>query len=253
LSGAVFGSEYAAAYDTLYRDKDYAAECDVVERAFQQYGQDRIRRVLDLGCGTGGHAAPLAERGYEVVGVDRSSEMLERARARTSGVRFELGDLTTLDLGEAFDAALMMFAVLGYQVSNADVAGALAAVRRHLRPGGLFVCDLWYGPAVLADRPGERVKLTDSGEEQQIIRVATSDLDTRHQVCAVRYRVWRLAGERILSHTREEHRVRFFFPLELEAFFESAGLELLRLGGFPNLDAEPGSGSWNAGVVARAV
>ena len=70
---------------------------------------------------------------------------------------------------------------------------------------------------------------------------------------AVAYRVWRLSGERVLSETREQHRMRFFFPLELEMFLHAAGMQLIRLGGFPNLDDEPGSGSWNAGVVARAV
>src|SRR5207248_11417549 len=68
----VFGPQYAEAYDTLYRDKDYSAECDAIEHVFRLYGIGPVRRVLDLGCGTGGHAVPLAERGYEVVGVDRS-------------------------------------------------------------------------------------------------------------------------------------------------------------------------------------
>ena len=84
----VFGRDYAAAYDDLYQDKDYVAECDLIERVFETYGQGPTRRVLDLGCGTGGHAVILAKRGYDVVGVDRSPEMLERARALGSSARF---------------------------------------------------------------------------------------------------------------------------------------------------------------------
>jgi len=68
----VFGSEYAGAYDAIYGDKDYAAECDLVERIFKTYGYGVVQSVMDLGCGTGGHALPLAERGYEVSGIDRS-------------------------------------------------------------------------------------------------------------------------------------------------------------------------------------
>ncbi len=117
----VFGRDYAAAYDDLYQDKDYVAECDLIERVFEMYGQGPTRRVLDLGCGTGGHAVILAKRGYDVVGVDRSPEMLAHARALGSSARFELGEIASVDLGETFDAALMMFAVLGYQVGNADV------------------------------------------------------------------------------------------------------------------------------------
>ena len=123
---SVFGRDYAAAYDDLYHDKDYPAECDLIERVFDTYAAGRVRRVLDLGCGTGGHAVVLAERQYEVVGVDRSPEMLDRARARASSARFELGQIASVDLGETFDAALMMFAgarLPGWQCRRASRPG----------------------------------------------------------------------------------------------------------------------------------
>src|SRR6266567_6453352 len=196
MNGAVFGADYANAYDVLYQDKDYASECDLIERVFAEYAAGRrVRSVLDLGCGTGGHAVPLAEHGYEVVGVDRSAEMLrhavERSRAdhdaahasaRTDrdaahearrGPRFELGDIGSIDLRREFDAVVMMFAVLGYQVTNEAVQAALASARRHLAAGGLLFGDLWYGPAVLAQRPSERVKVIElpGAGAAQIIRV----------------------------------------------------------------------------------
>lgn len=248
----VFGREYAAAYDDLYQDKDYAAECDLVERVFKTYGQGPVRRVLDLGCGTGGHAVILANRGYEVVGVDRSAEMLAPARALNSSARFELGDIASVDLGEMFDATLMMFAVLGYQVGNADVQAALATVRRHLRPGGLFFCDFWYGPAVLAQRPSERVKVIES-PNGQLIRVATGELDARRDLCVVRYHVWRIEASQVVAEVREQHPMRYFFGLELELLLAATGFELTRLGVFPNLDDEPTEQTWNVALVARAV
>jgi SAM-dependent methyltransferase len=252
MSAAVFGADYATAYDALYHDKDYEAECDLVERVFEVYGQGPVRRVLDLGCGTAGHAAPLAARGYQVVGVDRSPHMLELARARTSSARFELGDLTSLELGETFDAVLMMFAVLSYQVSNADAQAALASARRHLRRGGLFFADLWYGPAVLRQRPAERVKVIEASGVQ-LIRVASGELDPRRDVCTVRYHVWRIADGRVVAEVREQHRMRYFFPLELELLLGAAGFELLRLGGFPDVEAEPDERTWSVTIVARAV
>jgi SAM-dependent methyltransferase len=253
MSDLVFGAEYAAAYDLLYQDKDYAAECELIELIFRLYGLGRVRRVLDLGCGTGGHAVLLAERGYEVVGVDRSPEMLARARQRSAAVRFELADIATLELNESFDAALMMFAVLGYHTGNSDVAAALAGVRRHLRPGGLFVCDVWYGPSVLRERPSERIKVIDGPRGEQVVRAAWGELDERRHTCLVRYHLWHLDRDRVVTQAREQHRMRFFFPLELELLLSRAGLELVRLGGFPDLEGEPGVGSWNAGVVARAI
>lgn len=252
MTTAVFGAEYAAAYDLLYHDKDYLAECDLIERVFRGFSDRRVRRVLDLGCGTGGHAAPLVARGYEVVGVDRSAEMLEYAAGREAGLRLHHADIASARLGETFDAVLMMFAVLGYHHSNDEVAAALETVRRHLEPGGIFICDVWYGPAVLAERPSDRVRVTGP-ESDRIIRTASTRLHTREQACTVDYHLWHLQDGRVRGETREQHRMRFFFPLELELFLANANLQLVRLGGFPNLDDEPGTGSWNAGIVARAV
>ena len=81
MSG-LFGSEYADAYDILYKDKDYVEECGLIDRFLKTYGNRPVRNVLDLGCGTGNHALPLAQLGYEIVGVDRSKGMLESARKK---------------------------------------------------------------------------------------------------------------------------------------------------------------------------
>src|SRR5262245_50414685 len=128
-----FGPTYASAYDALYAEKDYDAECDVVESAFQHHVDGAVRAVLDLGCGTGGHALRLARRGYDVVGVDLSPEMIARAEAKGAAegqaVRWIEGDVTDVDAGGGFDAALMMFAVLGYQHTNDGVLDALRNAR----------------------------------------------------------------------------------------------------------------------------
>jgi predicted TPR repeat methyltransferase len=76
-----FTENYANQYDRLYRDKDYAAECDFLETLFAQAATP-VRRILDLGCGTGGHALPLAQRGLHVTGVDLSAGMLAFAQTR---------------------------------------------------------------------------------------------------------------------------------------------------------------------------
>jgi SAM-dependent methyltransferase len=248
-----FGAAYAQAYDLLYEEKDYAAEVDLLERVFKAHAAEPVRRVLDLGCGTGRHTEQLIRRGYEVVGVDASEAMLEAARARLPGATFVHADIKTVSLEAEFDAALLMFAVLGYQTSNADVLDALWRARRLLRPGGLLFFDVWYGPAVLAQRPTDRVRVQSVGGGERVLRTATPALDTRAHACTVEYHVWRLSGDRVLEEASEQHRMRFFFPLELELLLESGGFDLLRLGAFPDLDEEPSESTWNVAVVARAL
>src|SRR5215813_7646967 len=109
----VFGRDYAGVYDAIYRKKDYQGEVDLIERILRRHGLDGHRRVLDLGCGTGGHAVPLARRGHAVLGVDRSSAMLEVAREKVAAelpectVTFCRGDIRQLDLGQRFEVVLM--------------------------------------------------------------------------------------------------------------------------------------------------
>ncbi|MBK7972225.1 MAG: methyltransferase domain-containing protein [Deltaproteobacteria bacterium] len=164
---APFGERYAALYDELYADKDYAAECRYLERLFARFGARRVRSVLSLGCGTGGHDLILARKGLRVTGVDRSPGMLAayRAKAAAAGIVADVvhGDVRSVRLERRFDAVISMFAVIGYQVGDADLAGALATAAAHLAPCGLFVFDVWYGPAVLADPPRDRTKTVATG------------------------------------------------------------------------------------------
>ncbi len=251
----VFGTDYARAYDAIYHEKDYTAECDLLEQIFKKYSASPVRNVLDLGCGTGNHTLRLAERGYSVTGVDCAPEMLAIARdkAEQQGLKIALheADIRRINLERTFDTVLMMFAVLGYQVENADVLLALRAAREHLRPGGLLVADVWYGPAVLVQRPGNRTRTIRDGDTA-IVRESSAELDIRHHTCRVHFSLHRKRDKELLAETEEEHRMRFFFPKELEFFLETSGFQLLRLGAFPDFEREPDENTWNAILAAKA-
>lgn len=250
---SAFG-RYARWYDALYRDKDYEAEVDFLEAMFGRLARRRVRTVLDLGCGTGGHALVLARRGYAVSGVDRSPGMLRIARNKAGAaglaVGFERGDLRSVRLGRRFDAVIAMFAVLGYQTADEDVLAALATAAAHLAPGGLLVFDVWFGPAVLADPPHDRTKRVSEGG-LHIVRRTRCETDLVSQVVSVRFSTEARARGRAPERCDEEHRMRFFFPRELALLLESAGLRLRLLAPFLEPDREPGAGDWNVTVVAE--
>lgn len=253
----IFGSTYADTYDLLYGEKDYAAECDLIEHLFQTYCDDAVRKVIDFGCGTGNHAVPLVQRGYQVTGVDRSANMLAHARQKAAGftsngdATFEQGDIRNVNLERAFDAGLMMFAVLSYQLENVDVRAALKTARNHLRTGALLIFDVWYGPAVLRQRPAERIKVIPTSNGQ-VLRFVRGELNSKRQLCTVDIHLWRLAENRLVADLEEVHSMRYFFPLELELFLEIAGFSLIRLGAFPQFERDPDESTWNILGVARA-
>ena len=250
-----FGA-YAQYYDTLYQEKDYEAECDFLEQIFQAYGSGPVRRILDLGCGTGGHAIPLARRGYAVVGVDRSESMLRIARSKTAkmglSIDFRQGDIRDVNLDQTFDTVIAMFAVVSYQITNADLTAAFRTARRHLRPGGLFVFDAWFGPTVLTQRPTDRYKIIESGNER-IIRFVHAELDAVAQTVMVNYKVLHLKEGQVIDEVDETHPMRFLFAQEIAYFLETNGFELLKLCPFMALDRGLNEQDWNVTTIARAV
>lgn len=255
----MFDEIYASAYDAIYQDKEYGAECDLLEELFEKYATPAVERVLDFGCGTGNHAIELAARGYKVVGVDRSGFMLEKARRKSKYLdpqfpkpKFHKGDICRITLPDTFDAVLLMFSVLGYQIRNGNVLRALRNVRRHLRVGGILVFDVWYGPAVLAQHPGDRLRIIRN-EQGTFLRAASGEMDSYRQTCTVKFHLWEIHDHKLVAETEESHVVRFFFPQELELFLAMTGFKLHRLGAFPEITRDPNLGTWNVMVLAEAV
>jgi len=115
-------------------------------RFLQKHAPDAVS-VLDLGCGTGRHALVLAERGFRVVGVDRSAQMLNRAQALRDGalariqdrLSFHEFDIAKLRLGAQFDVVVALFHVMSYQTfPMRRSAPLLGQQKAHLRSQGIF-------------------------------------------------------------------------------------------------------------------
>jgi SAM-dependent methyltransferase len=252
----VFNEDYASAYDVMYADKNNAAECDAVSHLVEQFGDGKISRILDLGCGTGRHAVEFAGRGFDVTGVDFSEAMLNRARIRPyagSGVLdFVQGDARKYRSAAPFDAVLMNFNVLGYMNSNDDLTAALATARANLRDGGVFVADFWYGPAVVADPPGERMREVVAGGTK-FLRYSRGVHEQDLQRIRISIRVIELQGDRVCADTEEVHLMRYFFPLELDLALRSHGFRVAALTGYPDVQQPVSAGAWLAALAAVAV
>lgn len=244
---------YAAYYDLLYRDKDYASEAEFVSALVQKYSPG-ARQLLEFGCGTGGHAAEFVARGYEVAGIDLSPEMIRLAKAKQEllpdprSLKFHEGDLRQIDLGRTFDAVVALFHVMSYQTSNEDLTAAFANAARHLRPGGVFVFDFWFGPGVLSDPPTKRVRRM-AGPGISVTRTAQPLVLAAENIVDVNFNILVSAvdGDHNFNET---HRMRYLFAPELDLLLGQAELcreSLLTWLG----DDLPGIDAWYACIVAR--
>jgi SAM-dependent methyltransferase len=245
---------YAAYYDLLYRDKDYRGEAEYIHSLLAGHGVES-GELLELGCGTGKHAEQLARLGHSVHGIDSSEPMVELARTRTppdleARLRFDVGDVRSVRVDSRFDAIISLFHVVSYQATNQDLAAMFATASAHLKAGGIFIFDFWYGPGVLTDPPTVRVKRLHDGNVA-IIRIAEPTLWANDNLVDVHYTMLVMqTGTGAVAEIQETHRMRYLFLPELKSLLQAAGMELLQAEGWMS-GAELGCGSWQAVVTAR--
>ena len=247
---------YAHYYNLLYRDKDYLGESEYIRGLMVRHCPE-ARTVLDLGCGTGRHDLLLAQMGYAVTGVDQSGEMLEVAKANRASLNpqppslnFLQGDLRSVRLGTTFDVVISLFHVMSYQTANEDLTAAIATARAHLKPGGIFIFDCWYGPAVLTDRPSVRVKRLED-EAIFVTRIAEPVMRVNDNLVEVCYQVIiEEKQNRTVKEVRETHLMRYLFRPELELFLGDAGLHINTAAEWMT-GRQPGSDTWGVCFVVQ--
>lgn len=208
-----------------------------------------------MGCGTGGHALILSKRGYEVVGVDHSKQMLNIARRKAGDrnllVKFIESDIRNLSLQEKYDAVISMFAVMSYQITNKDISDVCKVARNHLAPGGVFLFDCWNGSAVLTQRPSVRVKEVKLNDKEKIIRFTEPVLNVMTNTVEVRFKVLKICDGHLVSETNESHLMRYLFPQEIKYFHKIAGFRDVKFCPFLELEDSLTENHWNMAVVAR--
>ena len=246
--------EYARYYDLLYADKNYKVEADYVDSLIRRYSARSNKNLLDIGCGTGGHALWFVKKGYAVTGLDSSRAMVSIARKRFSGekrLEFSVQDAASFDLGRKFDIAVSLFHVMSYLTSNATLIGSLKNIHRHLRDRGLFIFDFWYGPAVITQRPKIRIKNLRS-KEFMIKRTATPRINFNNDSVDIHYSLSiKSKKNNSVRRISEQHKLRYFFLPELYLALGIAGFKVVKCLKWLSFKEEVSEKSWSALIIAK--
>lgn len=248
---------YALYYDLLYRDKDYRAEAEYVSALLREVAPG-AKSVLELGCGTGGHAPHFAAMGWRLAGVDLSATMVERAQekaaaypeATRAALSFSEGDVRTVRVGETFDAVISLFHVMSYQTTDADLRAAIRTAAAHLAPGGAFYFDFWHGPAVLLDPPTVRVKRIEDARIR-VVRVTEPVAEPENEVIDVRFEVFiEDKNDGAIRRVNESHRMRYLFADKVGEMLREEGFSVVAAPAW--MSREPATAShWYGGLLCR--
>ena len=258
----VFG-DYGRYYDLLYADKDYRAEAEYVSSLLDRFRNAPSSKlsasratILEFGCGTGKHARLLAEMGYDVTGIERSAEMRDvgcEIRDAGNGIgsfRCLQGDIRKMRVSETFDAVISLFHVVSYQTGDDDLTSAFQNASRHLDEGGLFLFDVWYGPAVLTQRPAVRVKRVQD-EMVQVTRIAEPTLLPNQNCVRVDYALFaQQLTDGHIDRCTESHLMRYFTTPEIRTLAERYGFAVVCTEEWLT-GAEPSTDTWGVCYVLR--
>lgn len=242
---------YAHFYDLFYANKNYAAETEFILDLSTRFGL-MPKTLLDMGCGTGRHLEELVKHQIKCDGFDKSPEMLLHAKQRLPGnnVTLTKANLTDFENGKKYDLVISMFSVFGYLIDNRQLLAGLHTAYKHLLPGGLFIFDGWYGPAVLAQKP-KHIKHEYRYGQDTIVRKATPVLDLINQIVKIHYEIIIRRVDRVLKRINEDHHVRFMFIQEMAMAMEYCNLELIHYCPFMIPDGQLTTDTWNVTFIAK--
>lgn len=234
MSGCEGYRALAGVYDLLNREIDYAAWADFFERCFLRWLPQKPDLVLDLACGTGRMTHELAKRGYDMIGVDGSADMLSIAYAEkpeNSNTLFLEQDIRNFELYGTVGAITCCLDSLNYLLEDGDLCACFQTVWNYLDPNGLFLFDL-NTPKKFRTVYGNNAYVL---EDDQVTEDGTVNIfcawqncyDAQTHLCDFDLSIFSEQKDGTYLREDEHQRERCYSLEEVTAALEKAGLELL--------------------------
>lgn len=221
-------------YDKLNADIDYSAFADGIEAVFAKFLPEKPEIVLDLACGTGRMTAELADRGYDMIGVDISAEMLSvaaRDRSRKN-ILWLMQDMRSFELYGSVGAVVCCLDAVNCMMTPADLKKCFSTVHNYLDPKGIFVFDVnspYKFENIFADNA---YILEDDG----VFCGWRNFYDKKSRVCDFYLTFFEKKGEKYERYD-EIQREKCYSEEQLKKALEACGFSVLGL--FGGLDLSP--------------
>ena len=211
----------AASYDALTTDVGYEKRADFLEKLFRR-SRIPVHTVLDLACGTGTMTWLLTDRGYELIGVDGSEEMLAAAMEKSGQVEgippiFLHQSMPQLDLYGTVDAAVCSLDGMNY-IPAEELPELFHRLHLFIRPEGLLIFDI-RAPEVLRALDGDIFV----DEKEDVLCLWRADFDEELSAIVYGMDIFSLEKRGLWSRESEEHIEYAHTPEKLRALLEAAG------------------------------
>lgn len=235
-------------YDLLYPPDDPSPIVAFLSAQAGPYGST----ILELAAGTGTLAIPLAQTGFTVTGLERSSSMLAKGRRKADAADVKIewvqGDMRDFSIPRQFDTVILAGNALAHLLTNQDLRACMTCVHRHLRPGGAFVLIAFHPNLQILTNPPDhrgpfgRYQAVDGSGEVVVTTSSVYAADTQiaHVTTHTRY-----PGRE--EEVQGDLKLRMVFPQELDALLENNGFEIIAKYG--NFEMEPFGGQAESQII----
>lgn len=239
----------AGVYDKINSGVDYEKWADFIESLFNKYLNEKPELVLDLASGTGKMSLQLARRGYDMIGVDASEDMLSRAadvvfdaiidgELPEDGKRplFLCQSMTDFELYGTVGAIVCCLDSLNYLTKDGELSKCFSLAHNYLDPDGLFIFDM-NTPYKFENIYGENAYVYDVDGEKGSFCVWQNFYDRETELCDFLLTVFEEENDGRYTRHDEEQRERCYSMDEIKNTLKETGFQLL--GVYSDYDASP--------------
>ena len=214
-------------YDSVNSDIDYAAWADFIEKIVRSNCKERPELALDLGCGTGKMTLELASRGYDMTGIDYSTDMLdvarERAEACGADVLWLCQDMREFELYGTVDLTVSCLDCINHLTTPKDVERTFKLVHNYLIPDGIFIFDI-NGKYKFENIYSDRSYVM---EEEGGVCIWQNCYDEKKKICDFYITLFEECDDGRYERYDEEQRERMYTLSEMKKLLEKCSLEFI--------------------------
>lgn len=215
---------FASVYDLFMSDIDYDDWVEYIEAIWKKFNI-KPEIVCELGCGTGSVTLRLADKGYDMIGIDVSADMLSEARKKAldgdKDILFLLQDMREFELYGTVNSILCLCDSLNYITEDEDMQQVFDLVNNYLHPGGLFVFDL-NTEYKFKEIYGEN---TFSEVDDDAVYIWENFYDEEEKINEYYLNFFVKNENGTYNRTQEEHYERAYTIEEIKGFIEKSGMK----------------------------
>jgi ubiquinone/menaquinone biosynthesis C-methylase UbiE len=218
--------KFAKYYDLCYIDKDYNKETNFLQTLIKKH-KIKGEKILEVGCGTGGHAVYLKRKNFDIVGIDLHKEMLEVAKKKSKSIKFLQGDMRDFDLGEKFSILLCLFSTIHYNQNLKELKKTLVNFYKHLKSEGILIFDMGFNDERWK---GGNVHLGNwANKDVDLVRFSKSRRERNFGLVNMAYILFK---NKKFYFGEEEHKLRIFKTFEVKKLAEKIGFKVYLYDGY---------------------